>query len=771
MSTSPEDNFREAIASFRTGKFDDAERRLKKVLRQQPRNVGALNVLGAILMHLQRYAEAERPLKSALELDASSDATFYNYGLVLKALKRPAEALERFTQALAINPSIADSWNNCGTALNDLRRYDEAIVRFDKAIGLRKDYAEAIYNRGNSLAGLRRTDEASAAYDQALALKPDFAEAWLGRGRLLSDLRRSEDAQAAYRQALALKPNLPEALSALARLLLNEGNVGEALALAHRSLTLSDAPETKSLIAACLRSPQLQPGIGDLRDLLVRAMSENWGRASAMAPTGARFVTLNATIRSGMGAAARADFRTQPAAELVRSIGLANFADDRLLRTLLETAPVFGSELEAFVTALRFVLLSVARTAPAAPVAAPVLALYAAVARQCFINNYVFAQSEAEAAQAMALRDVLAAKLASGTAVPALPLLAVAAYAPLHTLPGAEALLRRRWPDIVDAVLAQQIRAPLEEQRLRAAMPALTEIGDDVSSEVRDQYEENPYPQWLEMEPLPESLTPDELMREMFPDSTLAETGKSGRTDVLVAGCGTGRQAIYSSKRFRDAQVLAIDLSLTSLGYAERQTRRLGLDNIRYAQADITKLSSIGESFDVIESSGVLHHLADPFVGWRELLQLLRPGGIMLLGFYSELARRDVVAAREFIAERGYRATTDDIRSCRQEMIGAADGTALKNMTLTSDFFSLSECRDLLFHVQEHRLTLPAIAAFLADNGLEFLGFDIDASIKQRYARQFPADRAMTNLTQWHQYETENSHTFFEMYQFWIQKK
>ena len=137
---------------------------------------------------------------------------------------------------------------------------------------------------------------------------------------------------------------------------------------------------------------------------------------------------------------------------------------------------------------------------------------------------------------------------------------------------------------------------------------------------------------------------------------------------MLIAGCGTGQHAIETAQRFAGARVLAIDLSLTSLAYALRKTRELGVRNIEYAQADILKLGTIGRTFDVIESSGVLHHLADPFAGWRVLLSLLRPGGFMAVGLYSEIARADIVEARAFIAERGYGSSADDIRRCRQEL-------------------------------------------------------------------------------------------------------
>src|SRR5207244_436635 len=107
---------------------------------------------------------------------------------------------------------------------------------------------------------------------------------------------------------------------------------------------------------------------------------------------------------------------------------------------------------------------------------------------------------------------------------------------------------------------------------------------------------------------------------------------KEDDIEILVAGGGTGQQPIDVSRRYKNTKVLAVDLSLTSLSYAERQTRALGLENIHYAQADIVQLGSIGRTFDLIESVGVLHHLADPLAGWKILLSLLRPGGFMMVG-------------------------------------------------------------------------------------------------------------------------------------------
>ena len=87
-----------------------------------------------------------------------------------------------------------------------------------------------------------------------------------------------------------------------------------------------------------------------------------------------------------------------------------------------------------------------------------------------------------------------------------------------------------------------------------------------------------------------------------------------------------------------------------------------------------------------------------------------------------------------------------------------------------SDFYSTSECRDLLFHVQEHCMTLVEIRDFLGKNGLAFLGFEISPNVLHAYRARFPEDRTATNLNQWNIFENENPDTFIGMYNFWIQK-
>ena len=317
-------------------------------------------------------------------------------------------------------------------------------------------------------------------------------------------------------------------------------------------------------------------------------------------------------------------------------------------------------------------------------------------------------------------------------------------------------------------LIKQQVREPAQERQLRQTIPALTIIEDEVSQKVRDQYEEMPYPRWLKTAPVGRPVPLDWYLRNQFPQAPIDAISTEGGLDVLIAGCGTGQHAIETASRFDGARVLAVDLSLPALAMRCARRKEHRRANIEYAQADILKLGAIGRQFDLIESSGVLHHLADPAQGWRVLLGLLKPGGFMHIGLYSALARADIRAARAFIAERGYGSSAEDIRRCRQEVLACDDRTALKNVAKYSDFFATSECRDLLFHVQEHQLTIAEIAGSCAPTIC--VSSDSPASPCVDYRRRFPDDQAATDLDRWQRFETENPTAFVGMYQFWVQK-
>ncbi len=447
--------------------------------------------------------------------------------------------------------------------------------------------------------------------------------------------------------------------------------------------------------------------------------------------------------------------------------GLDRLADDPLLLARLETSPVCDVELERLLTSIRQSLLTDALNASTAP--PPRLRLFTALATQCYLNEYVFAVTDAEDAQVTALKNAVMAAQQHQTPIAPMQLVALAAYLPLDRLPDAATLLERPWPEAVMTVLIQQIREPLEQAKYRCQMPRLTTIDGGVSTLVRNQYEENPYPRWVKAGMVPPAPTINAYVRQQFPEVAFQPLREDTNSAILIAGCGTGLHSLDIARRYPGSRVLAIDISLNSLAYAQRKTLELGVTNLRYAQADILRLEGVDETFDLIESVGVLHHLQDPVAGWMALLSHLRPGGLMSLGFYSERARRPVVMARERIARQGYQATASDIRRFRQDFM-VCDEPEYRYLTQDSDFFTLSGCRDLLFHVHEHHFTLSHIAELMRELELNFLGFILDQRIKADYLQRFPDDPTAISLDNWEQFEQEHPRTFAWMYQFWVQR-
>jgi Flp pilus assembly protein TadD/2-polyprenyl-3-methyl-5-hydroxy-6-metoxy-1,4-benzoquinol methylase len=753
------------------GRLDEAVASCRRALQIEPDFIEVHFHRGNALQQLGRLDEAETSYRRALQIEPDFAEAHSNLGGTLQDLGRLDEAETSYRRALQIEPDFAETHNNLGNNLKELGRLDEAAASYRRALQIKPDYAEAHYNLGITLQELGRLDEAAASYRQALQIKPDYAEAHSNLGATLQDLGRLDEAAASYRRALQIKPDYAGALNNLALLFNAQGKSTMALNTIKQSLQIKETEEAKSIFVACAKHLRFTQDFSEIRLDMVRALTEPWGRPSELAPACTDLVKRNPDIGECVARAADAWPLRLSAHDLFGANGLATLAADPLLCALLDSTPICDIEMERFLTMARRAMLEAATAMTASDgKVGTALSFYSALARQCFINEYLFAYTDDEIQKASDLRDSLVAALEGRTQAPVLWLVAVAAYFPLCSLPLADRLLDTQWPEAATAVLVQQVREPAEELQLRATIPRLTNIEDEVSLLVQDQYEENPYPRWTKTEPAGKTKNIVGYLCQKFPLASFKRRGKSDRIDILIAGCGTGQHSIGTAQRFQGAQVLAVDLSISSLSYAKRKTHELGLTSIEYAQADLLKLGSLGRSFDVIESVGVLHHLADPWIGWQVLLSLLRPGGFMNLGFYSEIARRNIVRIRTFIAEQGYGSTANEIRRCREDLMDldkSADfGTTIKS----SDFFSISNCRDLLFHVQEHRMTLTSIDAFLRKNNLAFLGFEIEVDILHAYKLRFPADRAATNLSQWQIFENENPDTFFRMYQFWIQK-
>ena len=381
-----------------------------------------------------------------------------------------------------------------------------------------------------------------------------------------------------------------------------------------------------------------------------------------------------------------------------------------------------------------------------------------ALAEQCYLNEYVYAVSDEE-------RGKVAAMVGELNALPSLDMNDPSVMAKVALVGCYQDIDREVFAqkigassdDAFSALVGLLITSPSAVRALQADIPVLSSISDDVSSSVRDQYEDNPYPRWR-------CLT--------APALTEADRAKGQGRSILIAGCGTGQEILNMALYYPEADITGIDLSTASLAYGKQKAVELGIENVSFMQADILEIEALDQQFDMVVSSGVLHHMKDPVLGWKKLLTRLKPGGVMKVALYSQIARRYVIQCQDWIKEQGYPATPQGISDFRQAVMAMDDDNPLKVMEEPIDFYSMSMCRDLLFHVQEHVYTLPQIEAVLGELDLELLSLKISQpGVLQKYRAQFPDDPGAVNLSHWHAFEQQNPETFVGMYPLWCARK
>lgn len=511
-----------------------------------------------------------------------------------------------------------------------------------------------------------------------------------------------------------------------------------------RLRTLPADWDVEDCLRAALDTPSILPYAAVIPTMLILYREPAFGKAFALAGRG-----------NGAGLAGLFDAGTLQR-EMARPLML-----DLLRRTV-----VSGPEIEFILTQTRRFLLgkAVRREAPSPAE----LDLSLALAQQCFLNQYAYFAAPDE----QALLTPLAAKVGESDVF---TIAILASYAPLSSYPWAERLSA---PPLA-ALVSQQIAEPAAERALAEEIERIGPIADPTSQAVRSLYEETPYPRWVAP-----FRAPARDAREIFrikyggaADFTMLD--RIGAPEILVAGCGTGFNLLVSVAGYQDYRLTAIDLSLNSLAHAARHVRTLKLGGIRLLQGDILDLGALPQSFDIVEAIGVLHHMADPLAGWRILADRLKPGGVMQIGLYSTLARTGIEKLRAFAKARGFEPTRAGVIAFRREVLGILRRPGHPDHGLVSearlaanlDFYSISGCRDLVFHPQETSFTVPDLARMIEVLGLRFLGFSFPSpAFLDGYRARFPDDPATTDLGNWDRFERQNPTLFSRMYIFAVQK-
>jgi SAM-dependent methyltransferase/Tfp pilus assembly protein PilF len=664
----------------------------------------------------------------------------------MTATERDADTTERLQSALARHQA---------GALAEAKALYEAVLLDDPGQPVALHFLGVLLHQSGD------RDGAVGLIRQALAQRPDYPEAHNNLATVLLDIGRPEEAARHLGQAIELAPDFADARRNLAVLLHRQGRIEDALGQHCRFMALRPEDDgARRDLAVMLRGVRLSAPPAALYDDLLRCFGLIGVNTQDLVTTSLALL-LEHPGAGPLLTAASAGSDEALAAAVGEAEG-AGFLTDPLLLEVLAKALVTDRRVEPLLTRLRrLILLSDAGHAPDLDID---LGFLVALALQCFNTEFVYA---VEAEEEACLEAILACLEAPAGTPPdpeiELALLLTSLYRPLYELPAARRRPFQVWSPPLAPLVERTLLEPLEEELVKEEIATLGLSGDATSAAVMAQYEASPYPRWFSID-VPQRRTLGAVLAERF-GHIGPQTHLDRPIDALIAGCGTGKQVVDLVLAYETASVLAVDLSRTSLAYAIRMARRYGFDGVDFRQADILALDGHPQTFDMILCSGVLHHMERLPEGLAVLAGLLRPGGVMRIGLYSARARGAVVQARDSIAAQGLGSTPADIRAFRRQVLGGQAGEALLPLAESADFYSLSACRDLLFHVCEHRTTPLEIGQMLDHLGLAFIGFEVPAAAA--YRARHPEDPTMTDLALWDRFETAFPDTFGGMLEFW----
>jgi len=770
------------------GKFKEAEKYTRKAIKIKPNFAGAYSNLGSILRNLNKLNEAEKYTRKAIQLNPNFAAAHLNRGNILKDLGKLKEAENSTRKAIELNPNYSDAYSNLGTILWKFGKLKEADNYTLKAIELNPNFAAAHLNRGNILKDLGKLKEAENSTRKAIQLNPHRAIAHSSLGNILQQLGKLKEAESSYRKAIKLNPNSAAAHNNLGAILRDLGKAEKEaqlciqkaieiepnLAEGHFNMgnILRDLGKTQESFNSYMKVIKINPTFSNIYPSITQVLKElDISKLNKIKLKNIFNILLE---RNDVAHKELFDvFNFLYSKKIIINIERmeSNFSkieyliNEKGIDNSFKKIILKNIQLEKALTNLRKNLcISIANNKEEICVSQLKFIIY--LGQQCFLNEYIYSLNiEEKMSLNMIINRCIDGELSEAN------IAILSCYYPLYKLINQIPSLKsfHSSNQIFKELIELQIIEPLKEIELSKKIKKLGSINDLISKKVKSQYEENPYPRWrYGSHKEIQKLSINEAINNEIKPNYIAGNNEEQQLKVLIAGCGTGNQ-ILQSQRYKNAQVTAIDLSLASLAYAQRKINELGINNVELIEMDILEVNLLGEQFDIIECGGVLHHMDNPSKGLRKLLDNLKKKGYLKLGFYSELARKDIIKAREYIQTKNIQPNNEDIKDFRDDVFSGKI-EQISNLCNWSDFYTMSECRDLCFHAQEHRFTINKLQEILQSNKLRFLGFLLSKQIKSLYDQYFPKDNKQTNLKNWGKFEEMYPKTFRGMYQFWVSK-
>ena len=231
-------------------------------------------------------------------------------------------------------------------------------------------------------------------------------------------------------------------------------------------------------------------------------------------------------------------------------------------------------------------------------------------------------------------------------------------------------------------------------------IPNLRLASDGRTDVVRRFYDHAPFPGY----PPHDNLTWLRARAGRSEFARLLDQAIPGNARILEIGCGTGQMSLYLAHA--DRVVIGADLARAALQLGAAAARRFRLDRVQFIETDLHHPGLRAASFDVVYSSGVLHHTPDPRASFARIAQLVRPGGMIVLGLYNAFARIPLRLRRVVARLSGYRLIPfDPVLHDR------------KNEPARREAWLQDQYR----HPEEHRHTLGEVQGWFHENGVEYV--------------------------------------------------
>ena len=741
-------------------KNEEAIGYFKKAVEINPKHVDATNNLGIRLYEHSKIFESINCFEKLIKIAPNFTNPYENLAKIYSELGENKKALNYYQKVIEINPDNKNINYNIGFLYSNLSDFTKAMDHYKKQIKINPNHADATNNLGLVYREFKDDQKAIDCFEKAIEIDPRYVNAYNNLGNIHSELGNHQKAINFYKKAIDIDSNFLDLYNNLG---VHFKELGEnTKALDCYKVIFRKDPNHWSLISALpnlLGELELKKYDSDLKELFLFLFKKNNIDHTQIARNTKSLLFLEKNY-----------------AQILQNINLdstlltnkiiLDLIKEEIFHLTLQKSLIADIFVEKLLTRLRCEILFTYSTLNKDTLR-EYFDFISSLAEQNWLNEYIYYQSENEIKFVNKLKD----KVEKTKEIDELEISILACYMPLNS----SDIIKNKLLDykssniLFNDLLSLQIKEPLREASLIKSIKSFNQINDPISQKVRMQYEEYPYPRWRYTSKAKANSFFKNLNNETRPNY-ISYNNKFTTPNVLIAGCGTGRHVI-SATRYQDAEILGVDLSLSSLSYAKRKTEEFGIKNIDFLHADILQLNKLNKKFDIIECIGTLHHMKDPIAGLKILLELLETHGFLKLGLYSQIARNHLIEIKEFIKSKNLKNTNSDIKLLRQLIIEEKKNLAFKTF-ISPDFYSTSTIKDLLFHTQEHRFTLPEILKILKDLDLEFVGFHFsNLTTKSRYLSSFPNDKKSISLNNWHQFEIDNPSIFSSMYQFWVKKK